>query len=206
MKKLVYSLFLCVLCLSAIKAIPAVRAGEDDRQAQRLATETCALCHGSEGRGSPPLFPALAAQTAPYLEGQLKAFRDQSRADPDALTYMWGMASNLNDETIGALARFYSSRSPAPIAALDPAPASSGKLTFDEGFPEKGVPACSSCHGGHGEGNGIIPRIGRQQTPYCYKQMKEFRDGLRSAPVMDEVSRHMTNQQFQAVCAYVGSL
>jgi hypothetical protein len=42
-------------------------------------------------------FPDLAAQTAPYLEAQLRAFRDQTRRDPDALSYMWGMAAQLSD-------------------------------------------------------------------------------------------------------------
>src|ERR1700676_4883446 len=62
--------------------------------------ETCGTCHGINGRSVSPTFPNLAAQTATYIEAQLKAFKDQSRADPDAQAYMWGMASQLSDTTI----------------------------------------------------------------------------------------------------------
>jgi cytochrome c553 len=206
MHKLVCTLFLGAMLMSAASAVPTDPLRDPDRQAQRLAAETCTLCHGIEGRGKPPTFPALAAQTAPYFEAQLKAFRDQTRADPDALTYMWGMASELSDETIGALARFYSFRAPAPVTPLAPALSEVGKTVFDEGLPDQRVPACSSCHGAHGEGNGTTPRIGRQQSGYCYKQLREMRDGLRNAPLMDAVTQNLTVKQFQAVCAYAGSL
>jgi cytochrome c553 len=206
MHKLVCTLFFGAMLMAATSAMPSDALRDPDRQAQRLETETCALCHGIEGHGKPPTFPALAAQTAPYLEAQLKAFKDQTRADPDALTYMWGVASELSDKTIGALARFYSFRSPAPATALDPALTAVGKTMFDEGLPDQKVPACSSCHGAQGEGNGTTPRIGRQQTAYCYMQLREMRDGLRNAPLMDAVTQNLTVQQFQAVCAYVGSL
>ena len=58
---------------------------ESDRQAaQRLATYLCSTCHGPEGRSEFPLYPNLSGQRAAYLEGQLKAFRDKTRADQEA--------------------------------------------------------------------------------------------------------------------------
>ena len=71
--------------------------------------ETCGTCHGVNGRSVSPTFPNLAAQTAPYIEMQLHAFKDQTRADPDAQAYMWGMASPLSDATISGLAKYFSS-------------------------------------------------------------------------------------------------
>jgi cytochrome c553 len=64
------------------------------------AVQTCGTCHGTNGRSVSPTFPNLAAQTAPYIEAQLKAFKDQTRADPDAQAYMWGMAAQLSDSQI----------------------------------------------------------------------------------------------------------
>src|SRR5476651_1728735 len=75
--------------------------------------QTCGTCHGTNGRSVSPTFPNLAAQTAPYIEAQLKAFKDQTRADPDAQAYMWGMASQLNDASISALAAYFSKQSAA---------------------------------------------------------------------------------------------
>src|ERR1700731_1925976 len=96
----------------------AVRAADVspkfERAAHQLAETTCVNCHGVSGRSISPTFPNLAAQTAPYLQAQLQAFRDQTRADPDALAYMWGMASQLSNETIEAIAAYYSTQAPAP--------------------------------------------------------------------------------------------
>ena len=65
--------------------------------------QTCGTCHGVNGRSVSPTFPNLAAQSAPYIEAQLKAFKDQSRGDPDAQAYMWGMSAQLSDSAIAEL-------------------------------------------------------------------------------------------------------
>ncbi|MHB8477777.1 MAG: c-type cytochrome, partial [Steroidobacteraceae bacterium] len=82
--------------------------------AAKTAAEVCGSCHGVNGRSVSPTFPNLAGQTVQYLETQLKAFKDQSRADPDAQAYMWGMAAQLNDGMISALAAYFSGQPPAP--------------------------------------------------------------------------------------------
>ena len=92
------------------------RVRHHDRGAEgRAATktiDTCGTCHGVNGRSVSPTFPNLAAQTAPYIEAQLHAFKDQSRADPDAQAYMWGMASQLSDPMISALAGYFAAQPP----------------------------------------------------------------------------------------------
>src|SRR6202166_5081995 len=91
----------CALSSGAVRAADV--SPKLTRSAHQLAETTCANCHGVSGRSTSPTFPSLAAQTAPYLQAQLHAFRDQTRADPDALAYMWGMASQLSDATIEAI-------------------------------------------------------------------------------------------------------
>src|ERR1700684_2074321 len=83
------------------------------RSAQQPAATPGANCHVVSGRSISPTFPSLAAQTAPYLQAQLHAFRDQTRADPDALAYMWGMASQLSDATIEAISIYYAAQAPS---------------------------------------------------------------------------------------------
>src|SRR5579859_4056590 len=96
--------------------------------------QTCGTCHGTNGRSISPTFPNLAGQTAPYIETQLKAFKDQSRADPDAQAYMWGMAAQLNDTMISALAAYFAGQPPAPPSKSgDPALIAKGKRLFEEG-------------------------------------------------------------------------
>src|SRR5579859_5538570 len=84
--------------------------------------QVCGTCHGTNGRSVSPTFPNLAAQTAPYLEAQLKAFKDQTRADPDAQAYMWGMAAQLSDPQISELADYFS-KQPAPPPGKSAGPA-----------------------------------------------------------------------------------
>jgi cytochrome c553 len=93
--RLCMTLAACALSSSVVRA--ADGPPEFGRATRELAEKTCANCHGVSGRSISPTFPNLAAQTAPYLQAQLHAFRDQTRADPDALSYMWGMAAQLSD-------------------------------------------------------------------------------------------------------------
>src|ERR1700674_5920442 len=87
------------------------RADEPDpaiaAHAQLLAVTVCGTCHGPHGNSTHQKYPRLAGKNDNYLAAQLKAFRAQTRGDPDAVGYMWGMAGQLDDETIDALAQYY---------------------------------------------------------------------------------------------------
>src|ERR1700724_2256257 len=103
------------LCGIARSADVAADTMTDAQKATLHKTvETCGTCHGVNGRSVSPTFPNLAGQQASYIELQLKAFKDQSRADPDAQAYMWGMASQLSDATISALAGYFPAQPAAP--------------------------------------------------------------------------------------------
>ena len=54
-------------------------------QAQRLAVGVCGTCHGAQGNSEQPKFPRLAGQRADYVSAQLRAFKAQTRGDPDAI-------------------------------------------------------------------------------------------------------------------------
>lgn len=174
--------------------------------ADRLAATVCSTCHGTGGRSTSPTFPNLAAQTAPYLEEQLKAFRDQTRADPDAQAYMWGMASQLNDELIAALAAHYAAQSPPPGRMGQAKLEAQGRAIFERGVPEKGIPACATCHGEHAQGNGPFPRLAGQHPEYLLKQLLVIQNVLRLAPVMHGVIQYLSTDQMHAVAEYLASV
>jgi cytochrome c553 len=169
--------------------------------------QTCGTCHGVNGRSVSPTFPNLAAQTAPYIEAQLKAFKEQTRADPDAQAYMWGMAAQLSDAQIGELADYFS-KQPAPAAGKSGGPAAMarGKQVFEEGVPARQIPPCASCHGAHGEGMATFPRLAGQHAPYLLKQLLVIQNALRNAPVMHGVVKELTRDQIQAVAVYLESI
>src|SRR6266480_5957308 len=85
----------CLLLLAGTVALsvgtPAAFADEPDAAikayAQKVAVTACGTCHGSRGNSTHPKFPRLAGQNVHYLAAQLKAFRSQTRGDPDAVGY-----------------------------------------------------------------------------------------------------------------------
>jgi cytochrome c553 len=168
--------------------------------------ETCSACHGLNGRSVAPTFPNLAAQSAPYIELQLHAFKDQTRADPDAQAYMWGMASQLNDASISALAAYFSKQTAAQGKSGNATLIAEGKKIFVEGVPGRQIPACASCHGAQAQGNGPFPRLAGQHAPYLLKQLLVIQSVLRTAPVMHGVIKDLTRDQMQAVVAYLESV
>src|SRR5271169_2204182 len=164
---------------------PALALTDVQKAALHKTIETCGVCHGVNGRSVAPTFPNLAAQQAPYIELQLRAFKDQSRADPDAQAYMWGMASQLNDAMISGLANYFAAL-PPPSAGRpgNLALISRGKRLFEEGVPVRNIPPCANCHGSNGEGTAVLPRLAGQHAPYLFKQMLVIQTTLRLAPTM----------------------
>jgi cytochrome c553 len=181
-------------------------AGDAQKAAVRKTVETCGTCHGVNGRSVSPTFPNLAAQQAAYIELQLKAFKDQSRADPDAQAYMWGMASQLSDSMISGLAAYFAAQPAAPGKAGNSALIAQGKQLFEEGVPSRQIPPCASCHGARAEGVAIFPRLAGQHAPYLLKQLLVIQSVLRTAPVMHGVIKDLSKDQMQAVVAYLESI
>ncbi len=197
-----------LMALGALTAGPASAAQptQADKQAEQLAATVCASCHGTDGRSSVASFPDLAAQRPDYLEAQIKAFRDQSRADPDAQAYMWGMAAQVNDAVAHALAEHYAAQHAAAGVRGDPRLLAQGRQIYQRGVPALGVPPCSACHGDQAQGMGAMPRLAGQHAPYIVKQILVIQRVLREAPVMHGVIRDLTRPQIEAVATYLQSI
>jgi cytochrome c553 len=72
----------------------------------------CESCHGPNGVGSPPIYPYLAGQFAPYLENQLLLWK-AGRRGGDAMNIMELIAKNMTEEQIRAVSLYFASvRSP----------------------------------------------------------------------------------------------
>jgi cytochrome c553 len=166
----------------------------------------CSSCHGAEGRSISPTFPRLAGQQKDYLIAQLQAFRDKTRADPHAQTYMWGMAARLSDPAIEAIAAYYASQTPVAGEPSSLPEVAAGKKIFTEGIVSENVPACISCHGANGEGNGPIPRLAGQHQAYLARQLEAFASMARANEIMHENSKDLTPEQISEVTAYLATL
>jgi len=68
---------------------------------------SCTGCHGPVGQGNiPGGFPHLAGQHADYIKKQLSEYRSGERAAGSHASMMQGVAANLNDKEIAALANY----------------------------------------------------------------------------------------------------
>jgi cytochrome c553 len=194
------------LVLSTLMAMSACTGAGKNAGEQTVAgtVQVCSSCHGPEGRSISPTFPRLAGQQQDYLVTQLKAFRDHSRADPHAHTYMWGMAASLTDPTIDGLAAYYSAQTPAPGSPSDPADMAAGQKIFEEGIPATEVPACKTCHGDKAQGIGPIPRVAAQHRSYLEGQLAAFTSNQRANELMHENTKNLTEQARQ-LAAYLAA-
>lgn len=100
----------------------AVETPDPTGSGGRLATEggtadipACNACHGPWPEPLNPAFPSLAGQHAPYMEQQLRLWRDGQRGGSRAAELMYMAARDLTDDDIAALADFYAQLTPAAI-------------------------------------------------------------------------------------------
>jgi cytochrome c553 len=185
----------------------AARADEPDAaaqaHAQRVAVTVCGTCHGPQGNSTNPKYPRLAGQNANYLAAQLKAFRAQTRGDPDAIGYMWGMASQLDDQTIQALAAYYAAQKAEPSASGASAAITRGRQIYQQGVAAQGVPACASCHGPDAHGLQDFPRLAGQHAQYVLKQLASFQSNMRNVAIMHGVAQNLNLGDMDAVAAFL---
>ncbi|HEV2302875.1 MAG TPA: c-type cytochrome [Stellaceae bacterium] len=169
-------------------------------------THVCSSCHGPGGHSISSTFPRLAAQQKDYIERQLKSFRDHTRADPHALTYMWGMAARLSNAQIAGIAAYYASQPAVPGQPDNSPDVAAGKKIFTAGVPAQHVPACNTCHGPEGHGLSAFPRLAGQHRTYIERQLEAFASKERANAIMHENSKNLTEQQIREVAAYVRTL
>jgi cytochrome c553 len=165
----------------------------------------CSSCHGPGGHSISSTFPRLAGQQKDYLVTQLQEFRDKTRADPHAKTYMWGMAARLSDPLIEGIAAHYSSQSPVPGRPDNAPETAAGRKIFTEGIPSANTPACISCHGEQAAGNGPIPRLAGQHRAYLERQLEAFASNARANEIMHEQSKGLTPAQISEVAAFLAT-
>lgn len=174
--------------------------------ALRVAVGTCAACHGPRGHSFSPKFPVLAGQQASYLVAQLQAFKLQTRGDPDAIGYMWGMAAPLDDSLMSGLADYYSHQTAVPGPAGDLAVISRGKMLYQAGDSVEGIPPCAACHGPTAAGTQMYPRLAGQHVQYLMKQLRSFQNNMRNVAVMHGVAAGLKRADMEAVATYLQSL
>jgi len=184
-------LLACALALSlpASALVPAAFAAK---------TDSCAHCHGTDGNSTSSAYPSLAGQTKQYLYKQIKAFKDGERKN----SMMSPSVGVLTDQDMQDAAEYFSSQTlNRSTSKTDPAIVAQGKKIADEA-------QCVACHQPGYKGLAEFPRLSRQKYPYLVKQLKDFRDGLRTNDngVMQPTVKNLTDADIDALAQYLTSM
>ena len=195
-----------VLLLVAGQASAAV--GSTGASAPYRISSDCMVCHWMTGRDTLyPIVPRLAGQHKSYMETQLKAYKDHSRADQNGEIYMWPVAQALDSAKITALADYFNAQKPPmQSSGIQHAGAKEGKIIFNQGVTNEQIPACMECHGSDGQGAGPFPRLAGQRYGYIVQQLTYFHNGTRVNTLMNQIAKNITVAQMKEVAAYLSSL
>lgn len=161
---------------------------------------TCAICHGTDGRGG-GAFPNLTIQDPSYLRRSLVAFARGTRESG----FMRVMASQLSPRQIAALAAYYAAlprRATEPARAADPL----GQRLALVGDEAHGLGPCAGCHGVNRASAKAYPLLEGQSAWYLANQMRVFRDGGRGGVEgrnpMTAIARRLDDRQIDAIARY----
>lgn len=186
---------------------------QGDAEAGKAKAATCAACHGTDGNSLLTQYPKLAGQHAGYLEKQIKEFKlgmtsggKQGRMDP----VMGGMAMPLSDQDAADLAAYFSTL-PISDNTTSEESVELGQKLYRAGDAERGITACTACHGPRGNGTELsgFPKISGQHADYVKIQLEKFRSGDRANDMnamMRNISAKLTDAEISALSQYVGGL
>ncbi|WP_133491798.1 cytochrome c [Alcanivorax sp. 24] len=72
---------------------------------------------------------------------------------------------------------------------------------------EQKAAACAGCHGIDGLSNTpTIPNLAGQNTEYLKIQLRKFREGSRSNPIMNGMAKTLSDRDIENLAAYFASL
>lgn len=158
----------------------------------------CAHCHGTDGNSSSGAYPNIAGQNKEYIAKQIRLFKEGKRKN----SQMSPMVGILSDENMQDLGEFYAAQAlKRGSFQPDPKLAADGKKIAEER-------QCATCHLPAYRGAGEIPRLTRQKHTYLMKQLKDYRDGVRTSDegVMSANVKGLTDEQIEALVHYISTL
>jgi cytochrome c553 len=199
---------------AASKADPFT-GGSAEAGAAKAAS--CVACHGPAGNSGSPDFPKLAGQSSVFTYRSLQALKSGHRQAP----VMNPMAAPLSDQDMKDLAAYFAAQKGQPGVA-SPDAVKVAQPIYRAGDAQRGLPACSACHGPQGHGNAAAgyPRIGGQHAKYAAAMLRKYRmagapaTGAQSGMPMDQpqttvmaaVAAKLTDAEIDALASYINGL
>ena len=179
-----------------------------DTMAQRM--QACVACHGKEGRATNAgYFPRIAGKPAGYLYNQLVNFRDGHRKNA-AMAYL---LDQMSDDYLREIARYFAALDlpypPPQPAHAPPAVLARGEQLVRQGDAQRGIPACSQCHGAAMTGVApAMPGLLGLPRDYVLAQFGAWRTGERRAAAPDcmaQVAKALSPEDVTAAATWLAA-
>jgi len=150
----------------------------DIQAGKTVAQNSCAICHGMDGKGVADNIPNLAAQIETYLLKAVQSYDHGKRVDSSG--NVMKVAEGLSHQQLRNAVGYYSS--------LPPVVNQQSKVKAEYSYYERGKElskSCAACHGKDGNTSvGGVPRLAGQHPQYIIKATKSYHDGTRTMPSM----------------------
>ena len=190
-----------------VKAMPQGDATRGQKLHEQMM---CNSCHGVKGESPSRNYASLNGQTKEYTMKMMLDYRDGRRWESyKQANIMVKLARAMDDQQIADAAAFYASN-PSTVWKIEAQPASA-KIDHlvRKGDVSRMIVPCASCHGAHGEGNGITPAIAGQVPEYFIRTMKAYQDKDRRNDVnqgMSQFTHDLTDDEIRELADYYAIL
>ena len=196
---------LIILLLStttAFAAKSAPRIGGGDPVAGKDKSVLCQSCHGEDGNSPEATVPKLAGQYAAYIVKQMQDYQSGARKNE----IMSGMAATVTSkQDMLDISAYFASQKPMK--------ADGKKVNKEAGEAKYKGRGCVSCHvltgSGGGPGNYLAPRVGGQHKAYLAKQLKDFKNNVRTnepSTVMNKLMMFMSDKDIEEVTDFISEM
>ena len=188
-------------CISGAVALAiafGIRAVPASAQSIEEKAQTCAGCHGQDGKPVDKTIPAIWGQQLGYIYIQLRDFKRGDRKND----IMQPIASSMEREDMLAIAEYFSKK-PWPDLGQPRAP----KEIADRAWRANSSVGCTGCHLDQFQGDGTVPRLAGMSREYLTKTMDDFRSRARgNNPGMSDLMLATAPEDLAALAEYLSGL
>ncbi len=120
---------------------------------------------------------------------------------------MAAVLAGLDTREYAPIAVHYAAQPPIQGRPGDRKLAETGRRIYEEGLPDRGVPACAGCHQPDAGGNARFPRLAGQHQAYTRKQLADYARGRRATDrQMVLIAQALSAEEIGALAEYVAGL
>ena len=183
---------IAIAILSIAGTMPATAQSIDEK------VETCAGCHGPDGKPVDKTIPVIWGQQAGYVYIQLRDFKRGDRKSE----IMQSIAAAFEKDDMLAIAEYFSKK-PWPDLGQPRSP----KDVSERALSANRSVGCTGCHLDQFQGDGTVPRLAGQSREYLAKTIAEFRTRARgNNPGMSDLMQATPPDDLAALEEYLSGL